>query len=577
MGAYIRIEPLKFKKALLLIFPTLQSINLLFIKDEFTRRFLSDLFQAAAAVTAAIIIGKTYKILAAQNEESKKSWLLIYISYLFYAMAMIVFMVVEVILIKPPYPGLADIFFVIFYPLLISGILLLPIDKVSRRRKLIITLDLLSFAFVGYLVIWNFNLRLLVASISLGPNPGAWMSLGYTFLDTILLMVLFYRLTLNLGKEKDFIPVFYLVLGGFFLISADLMQGYISTLGIFSSGSPVDIGWVMFSSFCGFAGLKAISESEAKYDPSSQYKRTLLHSIWPISITYMWIVLVFIVLIWSIFNGDKINLPSVILGGLGAILLAVSRQIITLRDNTKLVEELIVQREELSAANAELDSFSYVVSHDLRAPLRTLNGYSQILLDDYSNVLPDEAKGFISKIQSASNRMSNLINDLLRFSQVSRRKNIFDMIETEILVKEIRDELENDWKDKEVVFTLGHLPNCCGDTTLVRQVFHNLLSNAIKYSQNREKILIEIGTVPGHALTNNHHIFFIKDNGAGFDMKFYDKLFGVFQRLHTNEEFEGTGVGLALSKRIIERHGGKIWAESEVEKGATFYFSLRKN
>lgn len=562
-------------KIILLAFPIIQGINLLLIENDSLRKTLSDFFQAGAAITAAFIIRTTYYTIKRLNAESARSWLLIYIGSILFAIGMTIFLIVEVIIDIPPYPGAADLFFVVFYPFLMLGIVILPGEPVSRNRKVIIGIDLLSFCLAAFLVIWHFNLRLLFESIEKAPNPGVWMSLCYTFLDTLLLMVLFYRLTRNFGKEKDFIPVFYLIIGSFFLISADLLQGYISTLGLFTSGSPVDMGWILFSSFCGLAGLMAVSESEKPADSKSEYQRPFWQSLWPIGITYMWISIVFAVLIWSIYNRDKINIWLVIHGAIGALLLTATRQIILLKENTKLVAELMKQKEELQRANQELDSFSYAVSHDLRAPLRALNGYSQILIEDYYNSLSKDAMELLGKIKSASNNMGAIINGLLNFSLISRKEHLKGQINTYELVKDVWDSLENEWKISDTKFELKQIPDCWGDITLIRQVFQNLLANAIKYSKNSSSPKVEAGSFAQIIAGKPHHVYYIKDNGVGFDMKYYDKLFAVFQRLHSTEEFEGTGVGLALSKKIIERHGGKIWAQSEVGKGAEFYFTLQ--
>ena len=225
---------------------------------------------------------------------------------------------------------------------------------------------------------------------------------------------------------------------------------------------------------------------------------------------------------------------------------------------------------ELEDANKELESFSYSVSHDLRTPLRAIDGFSRMLLEDYTGKLDDEGKRMLHVVRDNTNRMSQLIDDILRFSRVGRIEISHAEIDMEGLVREVLDELKETIAGRKLQINLGSLPNAMGDRTMMHQVIENLLSNAIKFSAGKEEARIDIGA----SLEDKQVIYHVKDNGAGFDMQYVNKLFGVFQRLHGIEEFEGTGIGLAIVKRIITRHGGKVWAEGEVGKGAAFYFSI---
>jgi PAS domain S-box-containing protein len=227
--------------------------------------------------------------------------------------------------------------------------------------------------------------------------------------------------------------------------------------------------------------------------------------------------------------------------------------------------------EELHAVNKELEGFTYSVSHDLRAPLRAINGFSRILIEDYTPILDEEGIKTLNSILSNSKRMGELIDDLLAFSRLGRKEVTMIEINMNGLVKAAREEEMLDNKS-DIEFVVHELLPAKGQQALIKQVWVNLISNAIKYSKYNTKTKIEIGS----SYKNNMVQYFISDIGAGFDMKYYDKLFGVFQRLHSNEEFEGTGIGLAIIKKIINRHGGKVWAESEVNKGTTFYFTLPK-
>jgi len=238
--------------------------------------------------------------------------------------------------------------------------------------------------------------------------------------------------------------------------------------------------------------------------------------------------------------------------------------------NRDLERRVAERTAELEAANRELESFSYTVSHDLRAPLRTMDGFSDALLEDYGPQLPAEARDYLATIRRGAQRMGTLIDDLLAFSQLGRKPLVRQFVNMEALVHGALEELGPERNGRKIEFLDGALPATQGDPSLLKQVWMNLLSNAIKYSRHAEQARIEIGSLaePGAK------VYFVRDNGAGFDMKYASKLFGVFQRLHRADEFEGTGIGLATVQRIVHRHGGRVWAEAKPDQGATFYFTL---
>jgi signal transduction histidine kinase/HAMP domain-containing protein len=238
--------------------------------------------------------------------------------------------------------------------------------------------------------------------------------------------------------------------------------------------------------------------------------------------------------------------------------------------NEELELRVIKRTAQLEAANKELESFSYSVSHDLRAPLRAIEGFSNILLKDYVDKLDDEGKRFLNVIQNNAQKMEELINDLLALSRLGRKEIELSDIDMEKLAKTMFEELNLETDKVRVQFNVKPLPPVRGDQGMIRQVFANLLQNATKFTRLKEDAAIEVG---GYR-EDSHNVYYVKDNGAGFDMRYKDKLFGVFQRLHSGEEFEGTGIGLAIVQRIINRHGGRIWAEGKVNEGATFYFAL---
>lgn len=238
--------------------------------------------------------------------------------------------------------------------------------------------------------------------------------------------------------------------------------------------------------------------------------------------------------------------------------------------NTELEQRVVERTAQLEAANKELEAFSYSVSHDLRAPLRAIDGFSRVVLEDYIDKLDDEGKRYLNIIGSNTKKMGQLIDDLLVFSRLGRQELRASGIDMGKLAKAVSEELKLAAPERKLEFTINTLIPAQGDQAMIRQVFFNLLSNAVKFTRPKERAVIEVdGRSEG-----NENVYTVKDNGVGFDMQYVNKLFGVFQRLHSSEEFEGTGVGLAIVQRIIHRHGGRVWAGGKVGEGATFYFSL---
>jgi light-regulated signal transduction histidine kinase (bacteriophytochrome) len=228
---------------------------------------------------------------------------------------------------------------------------------------------------------------------------------------------------------------------------------------------------------------------------------------------------------------------------------------------------------KLKDANQELESFSYSVSHDLGAPLRHIDGYAAMLIDHTQGQLSEQAARYVDVIRTESKRMRQLIEDLLSFSRTSRAEMRRSRVDLDALVSSGIRDLELAMRGRNIEWNISALPPAAGDPALLKQVFANLLGNAVKYTRPRDPARIEIGAAEddGGQMT-----LFVRDNGVGFDMKFVDKLFGVFQRLHMAEEFEGTGIGLANVRRIVTRHGGRIWAQAAVDQGATFSFTLTR-
>ncbi|HKL35036.1 MAG TPA: ATP-binding protein [Salegentibacter sp.] len=234
------------------------------------------------------------------------------------------------------------------------------------------------------------------------------------------------------------------------------------------------------------------------------------------------------------------------------------------------VQEKEKKASELEAVNKELEAFSYSVSHDLRAPLRAITGFSEVLSADYSEDLDEDAKLYFSEIIRNVKKMGDLIDNLLDFSRLSKQNFFRVSVSVEEIVRDIITEQNNLEPEREITVDMQDLPAIKGDKNMLKQLFFNLISNAFKYTGKRERAVIEIGSY----LEAAQQVYYVRDNGAGFDPRYYNKLFGVFQRLHSSNEFDGTGVGLAIVQKIVSKHNGKVWADGKVGEGACFYVSL---
>jgi len=233
-------------------------------------------------------------------------------------------------------------------------------------------------------------------------------------------------------------------------------------------------------------------------------------------------------------------------------------------------DELKEHATRLEAVNKELESFSYSVSHDLRSPLRAIVGFARMILDEKGATFDPETRRKFGIIQENAQKMGRLIDDLLRLSRLGRTELKRSKLDMDALVREVMQEIRMAEPEREFVTEIGDLPTARGDPAMIRQLLVNLLSNAVKFTRDQQDARIEVGGFE----RSGEQVYYVKDNGVGFDMKYYSKLFGVFQRLVSESQFEGTGVGLALVQRIVQRHGGRIWAEGKIQRGATFYFTL---
>lgn len=235
----------------------------------------------------------------------------------------------------------------------------------------------------------------------------------------------------------------------------------------------------------------------------------------------------------------------------------------------EMEQRVKARTQQLEIINKELEAFSYTVSHDLKAPLRIINGYIDMVLEDHAGEIGAEPRRLMEKIQNRGTGLSQMIDQMLIFFKTATREPHKSEVPMKKLVTEITEDIRRHENGRKIEFIIHDIPDARADHSLIKHALHNLISNAVKYTSGRDKAVIEIG-----AEKNGEAIWFVKDNGVGFDMRYYNKLFGVFQRLHNADEYEGSGIGLASVQRIINRHGGKVWAHAKVDEGATFYFSL---
>lgn len=336
-----RSTAVKTWRWVLILIALAELVNLTMVSNAGLRKVLSDILQPVAAATAAGLAIWAVRKLRREHNPAERSWRIIALAQCFFALGQTSFSFIETVLKRPAYPGLPDVFFCAFYGLMIIGLWRLPQEAISRREEWNNALDVAAMALVGALAAWQFNLRLLVESLATNPNPGTWVSAGYTIAGTLLLLMIFSRLVHRLLPGGNFMPLLYLILGSLCLITADMLLGYLTTYTSFSSGSPLDFGWLLFSTLSGFAALRLLTNDQALVDDGQTLLRIeRFRNIWTLSITYLWIALVGVVLCWSASHPGVMPLSFLIGGAVASTVLAVTRQIRALTENQQLNQQL---------------------------------------------------------------------------------------------------------------------------------------------------------------------------------------------------------------------------------------------
>lgn len=390
--------------------------------------------------------------------------------------------------------------------------------------------------------------------------------------------------------------------GGFplFVIAYTLLKKRISDTGpmrVSARAAIASCALAVFAVVCGIAALTtaghhlfpAIMDGN-RYTPSMIF---VVSTVWGCSLLALvllwrhrshatvldlWLMVVitawlFDIALSAVLNAGRFDL-GFYFGRIYGLLAASFVLVMLLLENSALYAQLVDRSAALQTMNRELEAFSYSISHDLRAPLRAMDGYASMLSEDYAQKLDDEGRHLLGRVRANSKRMGQLIEDILDFSRLGRQPIKSERLSLDDLVGSVFAELRADPANIHAIrFTAGTLGSVDADPALLRQVLVNLLSNAVKFTRRTDAAEIEVGCHESH--DGKAKVYFVKDNGAGFDMQYASKLFGVFQRFHTADEFEGTGVGLAIVQRIVSRHGGRVWADAKPGQGATFYFTLR--
>lgn len=538
------------------------------------------------------------------DEHSYKAWLFLALAQLLLVMGDAIWSILEIGLNKDPTFSLANLFYLIYYPLFAIGILFLPKGSLKNRKR-IVRLTEIGIIMISALII---SLILLIEPLIQTNKENILfplIPLIYVFLDFFVFFALV-DLLFNWLSQTNRLTYLLLCIGISIQIITDFTYLYQFIYGIHSTGNLVDLGYASGYIFIILAAVTQITHEKidikSLYSKYIYYPRKMQFNIYsPILL----LSIVYFLFIWADYNVKSVD-TFLLEIAFGIILfLAVIRQFISFKENKELYlaakEELEKRKimevklnkvllnldkevqertkeqekliEELKRSNKELEVFAYVASHDLQEPLRTIASFTQLLEIRYKGKLDDDADEFIEFIVDGSKRMKQLILDLLEYSRITTKGQEFQPVNTNELVDYVLNNLNTLIAENNVIITFDDLPTITADKGQLARVFQNLISNSIKFRNPYEQPKIQIS----YREKENEHFFSVSDNGIGIEKQYFDRIFTIFQRLHTMNEYPGTGIGLSVTKRIIERHGGDIWVESSFGVGSTFYFTLPKS
>ncbi|MDI6724562.1 MAG: ATP-binding protein [Methanobacterium sp.] len=578
-------------------------LSLVFLNNHESKTILGNTITFTINIFAVIALFFAASYCKRSNKDSYLAWLLIAFAQLSYLMGDLAWGILEIGLNQDPTLSVANLFYFLYYPLFVIGILILPKYSDNHYKKVD---KLIEIGIIMISVILIFFILLINPIIQLNA-PNSFLSLVpllYVFLDLFLFFSLVV-LIFNWLDQINQLPFLILGIGVLVKIITDCIFLYMFSYGTYFSGSLVDLGWIYSYILFILAAISQINGTKISFEYFSNKHLLYFRKIhWNIYLPLLLLSLAYVFLLWGNHNLNKIDVAFLeIFFGL-ILILVILRQIISFKENRRLymaaknelkkreITEMALNKvlinldeeidartlelekliKELKRSNKELEVFAYVASHDLQEPLRTITSFTQLLERRYKGKLDDDADEFIEFIVDGANRMKQMILDLLEYSRITTKGQEFKPVNIENIINYALDSLIVLIKENDAVIKFDNLPIVNGDESQLVRVFQNLISNAIKFKKDDKPPEICISAKK----EGNEYIFKVADNGIGIEEQYFDVIFTIFKRLHTREEYEGTGIGLSITKRVIERHGGKIWVESQLNKGTTFYFTIPK-
>lgn len=578
-------------------------ISLVFLNNHESKTILGNTTTFTINIFAVIALFFAAAYCKRSNKDSYLAWLLIAFAQLSYLMGDLVWGILEIGLNQDPTLSVANLFYFLYYPLFVIGILILPKYSDNHYKKvdklIEIGIIMISVILIFFILLINPIIQLNATNSFLSLVP-----LLYVFLDLFLFFALVV-LIFNWLDQINQLPFLILGIGVLVKIITDCIFLYMFSHGTYFSGSLVDLGWIYSYILFILAAISQINGTKISFEHFSNKHLLYFRKIhWNIYLPLLLLSLAYVFLLWGNHNLNKIDVAFLEIFFGFILILVILRQIISFKENRILymaaknelkkreITEMALNKvlinldeeidartlelekliKELKRSNKELEVFAYVASHDLQEPLRTITSFTQLLERRYRGKLDDDADEFIEFIVDGANRMKQMILDLLEYSRITTKGQEFKPVNIENIINYALDSLNVLIKENDAVIKFDNLPIVNGDKSQLVRVFQNLISNAIKFRKDDKSPEICISAKK----EGNEYIFKVADNGIGIEEQYFDVIFTIFKRLHTREEYEGTGIGLSVTKRVIERHGGKIWVESQPNKGTTFYFTIPK-